>query len=341
MKAITMKHNTLALIIAVASMLITATGNAPLYAQDFNVESFKVLPNDISAFINPVKDLNDEGCALVKVIAASTDFAFSTPLGIAKRIDKTGEIWLYLPRGSKKITLKHPEWGVMRDYTFPYKLESHKTYELNINEPVRSLSAEDKSPMVTTIRDTVVLTLVDTLLVLPVKPDIPFESDLMLTAGLGGKASYLTWGMMVAVMKRHGAFLHVSTNFGKTGPLSESCDRYGIINGKERYYSGQTGKKALMATAGATHRAGRHIVIFEGIGYSSTTLAWQLAKSEGGQYVRNSYFSSSGVTAEAGIMLRFNRISLSASVLTIKGTEWFGSVGIGIRLGKIKNNSPL
>ena len=48
------------------------------------------MPNDVSAFITPVRDLNDEPCALVKVEAPS-DFAFSTPLGIVSRKDEVGE----------------------------------------------------------------------------------------------------------------------------------------------------------------------------------------------------------------------------------------------------------
>ena len=33
-------------------------------------------------------------------------------------------------------------------------------------------------------------------------------------------------------------------------------------------------------------------------------------------------------------MLTFGRVAVSASAVTIKGSEWFGSVGVGIRLGK-------
>ncbi len=320
---------------AIAAALLVSAFPAPIWAQDFQVVEFRDLPNDISAFINPVKDLNDEGCALLKVAATSPDFAFSTPLGIAKRIDKEGEIWLYLPRGSKKITLKHPEWGVLRDYMFPGRLESHKTYELTIKEPFRQNVIAEVTPIVTTVRDTVVVTKVDTLIVKTTRLHIPLEADAMLTVGFGGKASFLTGGIMVEVMKRHGGYLHVSSDFGHTGTLSESCDRHGLIDGKERYYSGKTRHKSFMATAGATHRAGRHFVIFEGIGYSSNAIAWQLAQSEGGNYVKNSYFSTQGVTAEVGAMFRFKRVSIEASVLTIKGSEWFGSVGIGIRLGNL------
>ncbi|MDE6339084.1 MAG: hypothetical protein K2K97_04770, partial [Muribaculaceae bacterium] len=106
-------------------ILLTLLSNQAV-AQKFSVGSFRLLPNDISAFINPVKDLNDEDCALIKV-QANEDFVFSTPLGIIKRIDNVGEIWLYIPAKSKKITIKHPEWGVLRDYMFPERINSHLT----------------------------------------------------------------------------------------------------------------------------------------------------------------------------------------------------------------------
>lgn len=105
--------------------------SASVQAQEFSVAGFRLLPNDVSAFITPVRDLNDEPCALVKVEAPS-DFAFSTPLGIVSRKDKVGEIWLYLPKGSKLLTIKHPEWGVLRDYRFSKPLESRMTYELKL-----------------------------------------------------------------------------------------------------------------------------------------------------------------------------------------------------------------
>ena len=65
-------------------------------AQNFKVKSFRLLQNDITAWVNPVKDLNDEACALVKVVG-DADFAFSSPLGIVARRNEVGEIWIYLP----------------------------------------------------------------------------------------------------------------------------------------------------------------------------------------------------------------------------------------------------
>ena len=86
-------------------------------SQQFKADSLRVLPNDISASMEPVYDLNNDICALVKVVC-SHDFAFSSPLGIAKRRNETGEVWLYLPEGSMLLTIKHPQWGVLRDYNF-------------------------------------------------------------------------------------------------------------------------------------------------------------------------------------------------------------------------------
>lgn len=101
------KERKAGVVIAIMSLLLMPFSCS---AQDFSVASFRLLPNDVSAFIDNVRDLNDEACALMKIEAPS-DFAFSTPLGIVKRKDEVGEIWLYLPKGTKMLTLKHPEWG--------------------------------------------------------------------------------------------------------------------------------------------------------------------------------------------------------------------------------------
>lgn len=322
-------------VIGIAAICIaTQWSSFSVHAQKFSVKSFSELTNDISAFINPVKDRNDEGCALIKVVATSLDFAFSTPLGIVKRLDKTGEIWLYLPRGSKKITIKHPEWGVMRDFLFPAKLESHKTYDLQVEEPLLPDNFGKGEISVITVRDTLLLTKVDTVVITPRKPKISLECDALATVAYGGKGGYTAGGVMVSVMKRHGGFVHITSDFGKIGTIVATCDRYGYIDGNDRFYSGDSRRKSFMVTAGAIHRAGRNLSIFEGLGYSSCSLAWQLAQSEGGGYVRNSYFSTSGITAEAGIMLKIKRVTVSISAITVKGSDWFVSAGIGIRLGK-------
>lgn len=304
-----------------------------LCAQKFKVASFRVLTNDVSAFVNPVTDLNDEACALIKV-QASPDFEFSTPLGIVRRIDKTGEIWLFIPKGSKKITLKHPEWGVLRDYAFPSKIESHVSYELRVDEPSIPSASAETIGTVTTVHDTLIVTRTDTLMLRQPEHRIPLSFISMATASLGGISKTLSGGVMMALMKRHGGFLHVSSDFGKLGKVTGFCDKEGFINGRLPYYSGETRHSFLAINAGAIHRLSGRVNIFEGIGYGSDRSAWGLAQSEGGQFVENTHYSHQGLSFEAGATFSLGKIIVSASCLSIRGTQWYATFGIGYKFGK-------
>lgn len=320
----------------VAAFLLAWVGCTMLRAQQFSVESFRVLSNDVSAFINPVRDLNDEDCALLK-IQGDEDFVFSTPLGIVKREDKVGEIWIYLPPRSKKITLKHPRWGVLRDYVFPQRMESHITYEMRLKTPRAATEIEMPAPqvVVNTVHDTLVIAKVDTLVIEPVRKMIPMRYSVLATIGFGGRSKTTSGGIMLSLMKRHGGYVHLSTDFGHVGHTDGSCDKDGVINGVMPFYdSSRSYHRFYMVTAGAIHRISSCVAIFEGVGYGSNVVAWQLAESEGGQRVKNRYYSRRGVVFEVGTQVKYRRFAMMASVSTIGAREWYGAVGIGINIGK-------
>ena len=319
-------------IILLLMYLLAALSVPEIRAQRFSVGSFRQLPNDITAFINPVKDLNEDDCGLLKV-EASEDFVFSTPLGIVKREDKPGEIWLWLPHGTKKLTIKHAEYGVIRDYVLPMRIDSHITYEMRIDEPQRLIDIPPAPPAVTTVVDTLVVTRTDTLLVEKPKEKLPLRYGLLATLGYGGRSKETMGGVMLTIGKRTGGFLHISTDFGRIGKTLGECGKDGERSGEIPFYTGRTRRSVFMINGGATHRLTDRVSVFEGIGYSSTALAWELAESEGGGYLRNSYYSIEGVSFEAGLQLTFGRVSVAASAVTIKGREWFGTIGVGIRLG--------
>lgn len=303
-------------------------------AQSFTIESFKPLPNDVTAFINPVNDLNDTGCGLIKV-PGTNDFVFATPLGVVKRVDKVGEIWLYVPKGTKKITVKHAQWGVLRDYMLPEKIDSHMSYELRINAPESAISVLTAEPIVksTTITDTLILTRVDTLMLSVPAKVVPFEMNVLATIAYGGRTACMSGGVLLMAMKRNGGFVHVSTDFGHCGAVSATCDKDGNIDGAVPFYSGHKKHAIFMINAGGAHRIAEFMTVFEGIGYSAVNTSWQLAPSEGGGYVKNSYYSVKGISFEVGLMAKFKNVRVSASVVNVKGRDWYGSVGIGIKLG--------
>lgn len=183
-------------------------------AQQFSVRSFRLLANDISAYIEPVRDLNQEACALIKVVG-DRDFVFSTPLGIVQRRNEVGETWIYLPHGSVMITLKHPQWGVLRDYRFPAPLESRLTYELVVSSPI-TYTPKTVEPM----ED--IPAAPDTTLYLPKllscstyqRPKRPRERWHYLMLAHGGiHRSGPSAGLQIAVMRRHGAYLHLQGDF--------------------------------------------------------------------------------------------------------------------------------
>ena len=293
-------------------------------AVKFKVTGFRVLSNDVSAFITPVRDLNNEACALLKVVARQ-DFAFSSPLGIVKRKDEVGEIWLYLPKGTRRITIKHPRWGVLRNYRLPLALESRVAYEMTISEPRIPMAYE---------HDTVILTktIVDTVAVKRKRPRLPMTFHALFTLSMHQNGP--SWGVMLAAMRRHGMFVHVSSDFRSIGNTRFTCDEEGYIDdsGTMPYYTGETRHSNWTATAGAIHRLCSVLSVFEGIGYGRTATAWQLAESEGGGSALNDGLTHKGVAGELGLMATFGKINISASVITIAGRQWQGCFGVGIKL---------
>lgn len=308
---------------------------ATMCSQEFSVASFQVLPNDVSAFINNVRDLNDEACALIKVEAPS-DFAFSSPLGIVKRKDEVGEIWLYLPRGTKMLTLKHPQWGVIRDYKLGKPLESRMTYELKLNLP---------RPAIAEKHDTIIQikTVTDTIAIPQVKPKMPLSIYALATIALHQDGP--SYGIFFAMMHRHGFFLHASSDCKSIGKTEGNCDKDGNMTktssasnrtsgntSNKPYYTGETRHSNYTITAGAIHHIYKSLRIFEGIGYGRSATAWQLGESEGGGYLLNDGLTHKGVAGEVGVLGSIDRLTLSASAITIAGKQWQGSIGIGIKL---------
>ena len=102
-------------------------------AQTISVSSFKLLDTDITANTAGTMELdqNGETSALIKVVTTQTGFTFDGgALGIVKTKQTPGEVWVYIPRGAKKITIKHPQLGVLRDFYYPITIEAARTYEM-------------------------------------------------------------------------------------------------------------------------------------------------------------------------------------------------------------------
>ena len=102
-------------------------------SQNISVSSFRILESDLTANTTGTMevDQNGETAALIKVVTTQTGFTFDGgALGIVKTVQKPSEIWVYVPRGLKKITISHPQLGMLRDYYLNIPIEAARTYEM-------------------------------------------------------------------------------------------------------------------------------------------------------------------------------------------------------------------
>ncbi len=103
-----------------------------LNAQNISVKSFKLLERDLDArVVEPKKDQNGDKCAIIKIVTTEKGFVFDGDMnGIVTTVYKTGEYWVYLPWGSKKITIKHEKLGILRNYLYPIPIKEATVYEM-------------------------------------------------------------------------------------------------------------------------------------------------------------------------------------------------------------------
>lgn len=234
------------------------------------------------------------------------------------------------------LTLKHPQWGVIRDYKLGKPLESRMTYELKLNLP--RLAIAEKHDTIIQIK-----TVTDTIAIPQVKPKMPLSIYSFATIALHQDGP--SYGIFFAMMHRHGFFLHASSDFKSIGKTEGNCDKDGDMTktsstsnrtsgstSNKPYYTGETRHSNYTITAGAIHHIYKSLRIFEGIGYGRSATAWQLSESEGGGYLLNDGLTHKGVAGEVGILGSIGRLTLSASAITIAGKQWQGSIGIGIKL---------
>ena len=112
-------------------ILLMLIGNS--IAQQIKVKSFRLLESDQEArIISPKLDQNGKKAAIIKVVTSQTGFVFDFGLiGNALATEqKTGEIWVWVPAGARKVTINHQQLGVLRNYEFEIDIQEATVYEM-------------------------------------------------------------------------------------------------------------------------------------------------------------------------------------------------------------------
>lgn len=83
--------------------------------------------------MNQVEDNTGEACAVLRVRMSDNDFEVEPNLGVVRRETKTGEMLLWIPVGTKRLTVRH--YGVMplAGYEIPVRLEPKVTYDAEVD----------------------------------------------------------------------------------------------------------------------------------------------------------------------------------------------------------------
>ena len=110
-------------------IVLTVFFMLPVWGQDIEVKDFVRNHTSMVARMNPVMDNAGEACALIRFSVRDTSFVIEANLGVLKRECKIGEIHVYVPQGTKRLTVRYRNKLPLKDYEIPEVIEQKVTYD--------------------------------------------------------------------------------------------------------------------------------------------------------------------------------------------------------------------
>ena len=260
------------------------------------VRNFDVVLLDRRATSDPVLDNNGTPTALIEITLATSDSLQVEGNFVGYKYE-SGKLLVYMPSDSKWIDLALTGCEPFH-FDFP---------------PTKPL-----------------LPATSYVLELGIKVLNPMRTLIMPTYSYN-KSQY-SYGIMLALGKKNGGFVHAKTdfNFGLNPELS--CDAEGVIDGVQGWFTDTESRKSRFSiTAGYMRQIIEPLYVFVGGGYGSRILAWERYVSEGMyDFVRVEPYSFTGYEAELGLIVRLGGFALSAGVQTNQFKYYEANVGIGV-----------
>lgn len=98
-------------------------------AQDIKVKSFERNYTSLIASTNPEYDNTGEACAVIRFYVRDSKMEIEPNLGVVKREERAGEVRLWVPVGTKRLTIRKQGMIPLRGYELPMVVESKVTYD--------------------------------------------------------------------------------------------------------------------------------------------------------------------------------------------------------------------
>ena len=116
--------------------IIMGVMSLTVMAQSMSVTSFELDEMALTASSPDTKviDQNGETCALIRIQTKVKGLSFDVGLlGITKTEDNhAGEVWVYVPRGVKYMTIRRDGFDPVERYRFPVSIEQGRTYVMRL-----------------------------------------------------------------------------------------------------------------------------------------------------------------------------------------------------------------
>lgn len=298
-------------------LLAVVSASAQTDSSGFFVQSFKKLDWDLDARSNyPVLDQNNRKAALIKVVIPEVGFDFDVGvMGVVGVKQEVGEVWVYVPEGVRKITIRHQTYGIIRDYEFGCPIESACVYEMRLHVPLKPRNT-------VIVKDSIVY--VPT----PVNVEIPRKRK-RLGVGILAVCSIPdpSGGFMVIWNpKRFGAYLKATGNLKSSG-YSYICHEDGTTDNGYIWTSGEGHVSRMAVTGGGLFRCLDWLSVSAGVGYGNRTLLWKDSK---GNFAKVNEASAQGIAAELGAVLHFGRFTAYLGTSTIALKRLYPELGVGL-----------
>lgn len=114
-------------------------------AQDIKITKFERNMTSLIGSMDPIIDNTGEACAVIRFFVRDEGFEIEPNLGVLKTDRKTGEIRMWVPTGTKRLTIRHAGAMPLSGYELPISLESKVTYDaaLEMTEAGKAASGLD------------------------------------------------------------------------------------------------------------------------------------------------------------------------------------------------------
>ena len=346
----------------IALVVLLICGVSAAKAQKISVEAFNRIDRDMGARVAKVRDINSDLCALIKIETIETGFEFSGCI-IEKTEQKTGEIWVFVSPGVKFLTIKHKDFGVLRNYNFPQSIESGVVYQMKLSTEAKEVKIDTASvsTLVESKLDAKMEEMNKKLAELEqlkqdllkqsqkedepeakkekpkkqkkekprkekpvrIRPVYDKETFAMLNAAYS-VAPQTSFGLTFGMQKTWGWYVSVASGLEFDALKAQREDDAAGTAGY--YYDGNNTSARLSAHAGVMYRVAKPMAIKLGLGYGIRNLAFSTFD---GDYVMINSASHKGLECSAGVHLSLGRMALAVDLLTIGFKYSEIKVGIG------------